>query len=547
MSPLKPRLTIVVVSLGVLLGAGVAIQTRATKLLKRVDAQYAKVDEGYRRLLWDVRFVQSKRNEADLARFVSHEIGSILRMSDITELRAFSRYWPLLLPRTRKEIKATLAVLKYYIEAAKLEGPSQAVNRAELKTELEARYFSFRHRDGKSCNVSQVELAASLQDLLSGRLPKNHSVQCLESAAQALLTKLEAPHASQGNALGAYRKAIAEERKGELPTEAELTELREAYLRLEERIQAKPVKELEARLNKAFIAAGSATQARKIARWFYERLGFELDGVQYEQKPRPNLNFGGLTYALAPGDIRVLIAPEFERSSHYLKMLVHETGHAVYYTAVRQQLHAYFSHYERGFDELCSDLFLTLFLQPETLSQAPDAELSRLAGELTEPERLKLLGPAASAFLRSMPEYDFQVEVLKSHDRPLTQVATRHFSLWHTAKKRRYPKAFEKQMTQAREELFFVARELNWLISYPLHSRSYVDGALVIAAVLQNRTKASALAWQEIAEIASALRAEFAFGTEREPRQVARAIKIELNDRASLLGGFNAYFGLKAK
>ncbi|MBI3557053.1 MAG: hypothetical protein HY074_12390 [Deltaproteobacteria bacterium] len=180
----------------------VQIDRQARATLVGVNASFSNVDQAYRRLLWDVRYIASTRTEDDLHKFSTTGIAEILNLADINRLHRLQPW--LVSPALRHEVKITLDDLQYYLglaglktanswfEPREVENAHQAERlAAQLESVLSEQLHRFQYT-GDGCQLGYTDVKNDIGKIENHQSPKA-SLKCLVQASKSLLDQLKEP------------------------------------------------------------------------------------------------------------------------------------------------------------------------------------------------------------------------------------------------------------------------------------------------------------------------------------------------------------------
>jgi hypothetical protein len=513
----------------------------ARRVLDRVEAQYRTVDQQYRALDWGVRYTVSSWTEADLEEFDRTGIRKRLSLEDLRWLRLLRNIT--FFGELRQEIDRTLGTLDFYLAKAKIEPARDQTDgyRLELMAALEKRFNTFSYDDHHGCKLTYRELSSQLNSL-SPHTPFKGSVRCLVTASQALLTELQKPGLGADNLFRASLAVTHTNLSERIWTDVEYNELVSTWRALHGRLDSTAGRKIQVDFEGAFVEAASDEKARALTLSFYQALEFDLRGVSFEAHAKHGINFGGLTGLLAPQDIRVMVGPEYVQNPSYLTMMIHEMGHAVAHTSIRERRYAYWADAEGEVGEAFADLMLAMFEEAESLKRTGFAPFVKLASE-TDPWILRLRTPAALQFDLNVPEQRYQILQIQGHDSPPLDNARRFLDEWPEHK---FNFVQAPGISKEERALILFIWELEPLVSYPLYCRSYVDAAMIIANVMNlTISNQKSATWEELRGLARKLRTVLAPGGKiKDPEILVGGLGVDMRDREAFFRGFKTYLGL---
>lgn len=316
--------------------------------------------------------------------------------------------------------------------------------------------------------------------------------------------------------------------------------MRKVQEKLNLRLKLPEAQKVDQIYRKQYSKLGNPEHAQKAAFHFYQLLGFDLQGITYEKNPRPGINAGGLHYDLAPGDDRILIPNQFVGTQYYLAGLVHETGHAVATLSIRQDFYPYRdSNDPVWWAESVADLLASLFLEPTSLARSGDPDLLALAK--LNPQMLRLSTPMVNA-MGFMIRTRFQMLAIRQAERSVLEISKQILEEWPDY----FPKARNLTgMTPERMAIYFLASQLDYLITYPDIYQNYIDGALVQADILHRYLDRAQDPWQGALRLAQDLRTLFALGGSQDGEALLKHVGVDVHNKNRHVEAFSSYLGIQ--
>ncbi|MBI3557054.1 MAG: hypothetical protein HY074_12395 [Deltaproteobacteria bacterium] len=191
------------------------------------------------------------------------------------------------------------------------------------------------------------------------------------------------------------------------------------------------------------------------------------------------------------------------------------------------------------YSEAMADLFVLMFLEPQTLAHCPNSRLSGYGQ--ADVRQLRLAGPAAGALSSGLANAHYHMLVFGEPNKALPQVSADFLAQW--------PDHFFNRLGAAGAvpenlNLLYAVRELDGLIAYPLYNTGYVKGPLIIATLASRYFKTGGASWPELVGLSNDLRKIYAQGASRQADDLMLQLGVDVGDDDQLITGFERYFGL---